>query len=120
MLALKNYLISSKKEYAEPTENSSGTKKIIDFSLTLDETLILKGVAICFMLWHHLFYQHSEYGWFVHQTAQFGKVCVSLFLFVSAYGLTVQYGKVYEKSMVETIKFQAKRFVKFYVILQKN
>ena len=115
MLALKNYLISSKKEHVEPTENSSGVKKIMNFGLTIDDTSIIKGIAICLMLWHHLFYQHSEYGWFVHQTAHFGKVCVSLFLFVSAYGLTVQYGKVYEKPMVDTIKFQAKRFVKFYI-----
>ena len=89
-------------------------KKSIDFRLSLDETLIIKGLAICLMLWHHLFYMHPEYGSFVYQTAQFGKLCVSLFLFVSAYGLTIQYGKIIDKPITETFKFQAKRFVKFY------
>jgi peptidoglycan/LPS O-acetylase OafA/YrhL len=88
--------------------------KKMDFRLSLDNTQIIKGIAICLMLWHHLFYQHPEYGNLVFQTALFGKVCVSLFLFLSAYGLTVQYGKVYGKTIAETFKFQAKRFVKFY------
>jgi len=89
-------------------------KNNIDFNLSLDGTLIIKGLAICLMLWHHLFYQNPEYGSFVFQTALFGKVCVSLFLFVSAYGLTVQYSKIFNKPITETFKFQAKRFVKFY------
>ena len=90
------------------------TQKTLDFRLSLDETLIIKGIAICLMLWHHLFYQHPEYGSFVFQSALFGKVCVSLFLFVSGYGLTVQYGKVFDKPIMETFRFQMKRFVKFY------
>jgi peptidoglycan/LPS O-acetylase OafA/YrhL len=89
-------------------------RNIIDFRLSLNDSLLLKGIAICLMLWHHLFYQNPEYGALVFQTAQFAKVCVSLFLFVSAYGLTVQYGKIYDKPVAETFKFQVKRFVKFY------
>jgi peptidoglycan/LPS O-acetylase OafA/YrhL len=89
-------------------------KHNIDFRLSLDESLITKGIAICLMLWHHLFYEYPEYGSFVFQSAQFGKVCVSLFLFVSAYGLTIQYGKVFDKPISGTFKFLIKRFVKFY------
>jgi peptidoglycan/LPS O-acetylase OafA/YrhL len=89
-------------------------KHNIDFRLSLNESLIIKGIAICLMLWHHLFYLNPEYGGFVFQTAQFGKVCVSLFLFASAYGLTVQYNKVFDRPITETFKFMAKRFVKFY------
>jgi hypothetical protein len=57
----------------------SGHNHNIDFRLSLDNTQIIKGIAICLMLWHHLFYQHSE---------------------LSAYGLTVQYGKVYSKPII--------------------
>ena len=89
-------------------------KKYIDFRLSLNETLIIKGIAICFMLWHHLFFETLDYGNVVFQIAQFGKVCVSLFLFVSVYGLTIQYGKICDKSIESTFKFQAKIFVKFY------
>jgi peptidoglycan/LPS O-acetylase OafA/YrhL len=76
---------------------------------------MIKGMAICLMLWHHLFYEHAEYGNLILQTAQFGKVCVSLFLFVSAYGLTVQYGRVCNKPIAETLKFQINRLAKFYI-----
>lgn len=90
-------------------------KKYISYRLTLDDSLILKGIAICCMLWHHLFYEHPEFGNVVYHTAQIGKVCVSLFLFISGYGLTIQYGKIYNKPAYDTFKFQAKRYVKFYL-----
>jgi len=89
-------------------------KNDTNFSLSIDDTQIIKGVAICLMLWHHLFLWSPEYGSFVLWIAQFGKVCVSLFLFVSAYGLTVQYNKIFDKPITSTFKFQMKRFVKFY------
>jgi peptidoglycan/LPS O-acetylase OafA/YrhL len=69
-------------------------KKHIDFRLSLDESLIIKGIAICLMLWHHLFYESPEYGEIVFQTAKFGKLCVALFLFISGYGLTIQYNTI--------------------------
>lgn len=37
----------------------------IDYRITLNETNIIKGIAICAMLWHHLFLEHKEYGEFV-------------------------------------------------------
>lgn len=89
-------------------------KKEINYSLSLSDTSLIKGIAICCMLWHHLFYTHPEYGSLVFQSAQIGKVCVSLFLFLSAYGLTIQFDKLNNKSIRNTLTFQAKRFVKFY------
>jgi peptidoglycan/LPS O-acetylase OafA/YrhL len=86
--------------------------KRIDYRLSKDDTLLIKGIAICLMLWHHLFFQHPEFGKFVFITAQFGKVCVALFLFVSAYGLTIQYSNTI--TVTDTIKFQMKRLMKFY------
>jgi len=93
-------------------------KKIINYSLSLQDTMLIKGLAICFMLWHHLFYTHQEFGSFVNQTAQIGKVCVAMFLFVSGYGLSVSFGKLNVNSFNETskiVKFLLKRYLKFYV-----
>lgn len=91
----------------------------LDYSLSKTDTNVVKGIAICAMLWHHLFYLTSEYGELVHVLGLMGKVCVSLFLFVSAYGLTIQYttntendGFLHEIKF--SIKFLLKRFVKFY------
>lgn len=88
--------------------------KTINYSLSLNDTSLIKGIAICFMLWHHLFYEHPEYGNLVYISSQIGKICVSLFLFLSAYGLTVQYNKLIEKTPLNSLKFQAHRFIKFY------
>lgn len=68
-------------------------KKEINFTLTIQDSLIIKGIAICFMLWHHLFGDNPEYGELIYTIAGLGKVCVSLFLFVSAYGLSIQHEK---------------------------
>jgi len=96
----------------------SGNK--INYSLSLQDSMLIKGVAICFMLWHHLFYEHPEYGKIVQYSAFFGKVCIAMFLFVSAYGLTIQFSKInvfrLEASVgKETLKFIAKRLLKLYV-----
>lgn len=65
---------------------------VIDYSLTKEDSNILKGFAICGMLCWHLFYcdnpvgrQFSEFTRFVGMV---GDVCVSLFLFVSGYGMS--------------------------------
>lgn len=64
------------------------------FLLTLHDTAILKGIAICAMLVHHLFYENPEYGAVVWHCALLGKVCVAIFLFLSGFGLTFQFGKM--------------------------
>ncbi len=66
------------------------------------DSLRLKGVAVILMLMHHLFANTSvcqEYGviylWvpekIITQIAWFGKECVAIFAFISAYGLTLNY-----------------------------
>lgn len=96
----------------------SGIK--IDYSLSLQDTILIKGVAICFMLWHHLFSEHPEYGQIVQSFALFGKVCVAMFLFVSAYGLTIQFSKITVFRLEtfqgkEIFRFIAKRLLKLYI-----
>lgn len=96
-------------------------KSFVDFRISPNETNVLKGIAICAMLLHHLFFAQPSYGVVAHQLALVGKVCVSIFLFVSGYGLSVQYGKVLKPSsgakqtVFTTLKFLAKRFFKFYL-----
>ena len=64
------------------------------------QTNIVKGIAICLLLWHHLFYNTPErYDDFVSVyilpdgvplecfISFFCKICVSVFLFLSGYGL---------------------------------
>lgn len=68
------------------------------FGLTLHDTSILKGIAICAMLLHHLFYENPEYGRFVWHLALLGKVCVAIFLLLSGYGLTIQMNKLLDKA----------------------
>lgn len=67
------------------------------------QTNIAKGVALLLLLWHHLFYNSPEYyEKFVSlfsikgipaecYVAVFCKVCVSIFLFLSGYGLFKSY-----------------------------
>ena len=57
------------------------------FKLTAEDSKVAKGGAVLLLLWHHLFYMHPEYGWFVHWTACYAKICVAMFLILSGYGL---------------------------------
>ena len=69
------------------------------------ETGKVKGIAICLLLFHHLFYSQARvdaggvvFRWLpqslVMSLATGARVCVPIFVFLSAYGLTVQYGKL--------------------------
>lgn len=96
------------------------------FSLSLNDTLVMKGIAIVAMLCHHTFtcrYEFEEsYPEFLIILGILGKVCVSIFLFCSGYGLAVQYEKginnlsiiSISQKLVFSIKFIAKRLLKFY------
>ena len=95
--------------------------KSFDYKLSLNDTSALKGVAIIAMLCHHLFYQQHVYGVAVQQFGIVCKVCVAIFLFLSGYGLSVQYSKLWAKDqgnnsrLQEILKFLYKRYVKFYL-----
>lgn len=85
--------------------------------LSKQDTTIIKGMAICAMMLHHLYYSIPEwaepYEGVLLWLGELGKVCVSMFLFCSGYGLSVQYEKV--KGLKCTMKFVVKRFFSFYV-----
>lgn len=40
------------------------------------------------LLWHHLFYQHPEFGLVTFHTARLAKVCVAIFVILSGYGFS--------------------------------
>lgn len=64
--------------------------------ITKEQSAMLQGVAILFMIYHHFFSEPEIYGgslhfWndaFVTRLAWFGKICVGLFAFVSGYGMS--------------------------------
>ena len=106
------------------------TDSKIDYRISLNETNVLKGIAICAMLCHHLFFENPEYGNFTHMLALTGKVCVALFVFLSGYGMAVQYRTrvvecdqlvqgekycSYLKKMLNRLRFLMRRFLKFYL-----
>jgi peptidoglycan/LPS O-acetylase OafA/YrhL len=87
-------------------------KQNLDLSISLNETQILKGVAIFILLYNHLFAKY--YGSFPGFLFNTSGLAISIFLFVSGYGLTISYKKIRDLSILETLKFQARRYVKFY------
>jgi hypothetical protein len=73
---------------------------------TKSSTLFCKGIGIFLMLFHHLFYNPEEYAGFALDFRPFTaerltflallcKVCVALFVFLSAYGLTAKYRETF-------------------------
>lgn len=91
---------------------------VINYSLTKEDTSILKGFAICGMLCWHLFYcdnpvgrQFTEFTRFIGMV---GDVCVSLFLFISGYGMSYTLNKVDLSGGGNLFKEVLLRFIKFY------
>lgn len=72
---------------------------------TKQDTLAVKGIAILMMLFHHLFLDASRYAGYtinfapIGETktvliAQFCKICVAIFVFLSGYGITYSLNKI--------------------------
>lgn len=77
---------------------------------TKQHTNLCKGVAICIMLFHHLFFRQDSWPLYYHKIclgtkpligfiATHGKVCVATFVLLSAYGLTFSMMKNNKKEM---------------------
>ena len=93
-------------------------KNQIDFCLSKRDTSVLKGIAILGMLFWHLYFCDNPIGTSFHPWLKFvsiiGDSCVSLFLFVSGYGLSVNYERVVGKNLIGGGKFVMNRLIKFY------
>ena len=95
-----------------------------NFALSLNDTTAIKGIAIIAMICHHFFLYQPDwvdrYPYWLELVGTLGKVCVSLFLFCSGYGMSIQYSKMfsqtklYKEKIIATIVFIIKRFIKFY------
>lgn len=91
----------------------------IDYTIKLNDSAIIKCIAICAMLWHHLFLNHQEFGVISFRLAMVGKICVALFVFISGYGMAIKFSQIMKNSSlkertVSTVKFLARRLLKFY------
>ena len=98
------------------------------FTLTKQDTAVLKGIAIIAMLMHHLWgcppAGVEPYTGLLGFLGSVGKVCVAIFLFCSGYGLSVGYQKSmndccmnngdWKQKVLATLKFLVKRLIKFY------
>lgn len=91
---------------------------INSFALSRKDTSVLKGLAICAMLFHHLYCFSPEgverYSGLLLWLGDLGKVCVSIFLFCSGYGLTSQFSIQKDRNAIGSCRFVIRRFIKFY------
>ncbi len=86
---------------------------------------MVKGIAIIFMLMHHLFTQNTCTQWDV-ETGPFDetffvaichmmKICVRMFVFITAYGITISQNAMPVVNAKELGKTSAKRYVKLMI-----
>ena len=89
-------------------------------------SLILKGLGILLMLFHHLFYSQSSTSLFwdyhihvgsqnigvINQLAICAKLCVAIFVFVSGYGLETSF---LNDPKIKILPFYTRRFKKLYL-----
>lgn len=98
---------------------------MINYIISKNDSLILKGIGILLMLFHHLFYS-PEFSLFyndfsiqigyhsisiVNQLGIYAKLCVAIFVFASGYGLEISY--LNKQINVQT--FFLHRFKKLYM-----
>lgn len=91
--------------------------------LSINDTNVLKGLAILLMLMHHLFWVPNglfddvylfQDRYLVNEIGIFSKLCVSLFIFLSGYGLVAKTEK--DGGQIADLKsFYYRRFKKLYL-----
>ncbi len=98
----------------------SSRKIVQQYSLSLNDTHTLKGIALLLLLCHHLFYSSGVFDdWYIGQipiVQTFGmqsKLCVAIFVFLSGYGLMS--GAVKTGGIPNIMAFYRKRYVKLMV-----
>lgn len=96
------------------------TKSFQRVSLTLQDTEILKGIAVLLLLFHHLFLGGVDFDDvyvgqipLVQTFGEQSKLCVAIFVFLSGYGLTA--GAMKTGGIPNLLAFYRKRYVKLMV-----
>ena len=87
----------------------------VNYSITLDETKIIKAFAIMAMLFHHLFYESSECESIKFVLVWCCKICVALFVFLSGYGMAASFPKISSNPVKKHFFFLCKRYTKFFL-----
>jgi len=89
-------------------------------TLTVTDTNVLKGIALLLLLCHHCFVPGQTYDdiiLFGHPVVQnigeFSKLCVTIFVFLSGYGLTIQ--TMAKGSIGNIFAFYRRRYVKLMI-----
>ena len=77
----------------------------------IETTNACKGIALILLLWHHLFYAETGYGFITIATAKLSKVCVAIFIILSGYGLS----ESMKSKRIGLIDFYKKRLIKIYL-----
>lgn len=88
--------------------------------LSKNDSLVIKGVAILIMMWHHCFLNEGRFVQYdlslfpfsqpqILNIASFFKVCVSLFAFVSGYGLYCSLD-----TNADTLSWYKKRYIRSF------
>ncbi|MFP3153705.1 acyltransferase [Lachnospiraceae bacterium ZAX-1] len=81
--------------------------KNVNWNFSKDDTLAMKGIAIMVMLYHHCFLDKDRFAgfeisfWPLPENIAIGisaffKICVGMFVFLSAYGMTISLKNKYE------------------------
>ena len=92
--------------------------------LKLNDTQALKGIALLMLLAHHLFWKNTElyrdiqvYGNYrlFQSIGVISKVCVSLFVFLSGYGLTKKYEQFDFRSKCDISMYYSQRYCKLFL-----
>lgn len=90
--------------------------------LTKNDSLAIKGIAILFMLFHHLFLDAQRFEGYEVNFAPFGqtnvttfayllKICVSMFAFITGYGLLKSISRV-QLNKTDVTKWSISRLIK--------
>ena len=92
-----------------------------------EDSLKCKGFAILIMLFHHMYLRQEQYEGYaisfsplsegmVNQIADFLKICVGIYVFVSAFGLTKSYKKGADRLSTFLLRRTFKMMFIFYVV----
>lgn len=93
------------------------------------DTNIIKGIAILFLMFHHCFLSGDRYRnlqvvfspfseSIVNYIAAFLKICVPIFVFLTAYGITISLKKQYQLSKLKydnISEYVKHRFFNLYI-----
>lgn len=100
----------------------------MDQFISKNDSKILKCIAICLMVFHHLFafperiaveyINVFDFSFFHFETllSYFGRICIAMFVIVSGYGMSKQFFYDTNTSLLEHYKRTIKKLWKFYTM----